>query len=121
MIVSFVVGRCRGVTRLAWIVTSSGPHAGSGRNLLRVEGYSPSWDVVCTGHAAGREEELGVAVYEYSCTVRDREDFMEFGTVIAGSEDDARMKLRGLRFEHIRLKKLGGISSFLKQFSADVR
>jgi hypothetical protein len=62
-----------------------------------------------------------MAVFEYAGVVKNREDVVETGTVIAKSEDDARGKLRGLGFKDLRLKKLGGVSSLIRQFSADVR
>lgn len=62
-----------------------------------------------------------MAVFEYAGIVKNREEMVETGTVVAKSEDDARGKLRGFGYTKLRLKKLGGVSSLLRQFSADVR
>jgi type II secretory pathway component PulF len=62
-----------------------------------------------------------VAVFQYSVTLREREDMTETGTVVASSEEEARQKLAQLKIRNPRLKKLTGFKGLLKQFSADVR
>ena len=62
-----------------------------------------------------------MAVYEYTGVVKNREDFLESGTVLADSEDEARSKLKRFNLRHLKLKRLGGLTSFVKQFTADVR
>ena len=61
-----------------------------------------------------------MSIYRYKVMLR-REDFMEEGTVIAKDEFDAKEKLRSMDFKQVHLKKLRGLSAFIKQFSADVR
>lgn len=62
-----------------------------------------------------------MAVFEYRASVRKREDFFEYGTVIARDEQEARQKLQRLDFDKIKLKRLEGLSGFFKHFVADVR
>ena len=61
-----------------------------------------------------------MSIYRYKVMLR-REDFMEEGTVIAKDEFEAKEKLRSMDFKQVQLKKLRGLSAFIKQFSADVR
>ena len=62
-----------------------------------------------------------MAVFSYSVTIKEREDHIEEGTVVASDESDARQKLRRYDFRDVRLRKLSGLSAFVKQFSADVK
>lgn len=62
-----------------------------------------------------------MAVYQYTGVVKNREDFAETGTVLARSEDEARNKLEPFNFREVKLIRLDGIKSFVKQFTADVR
>ena len=61
-----------------------------------------------------------MSVFKYSVTL-GREDFAEEGTVVAKDEYEAKQKLRSLDFKQVKLKKLTGLSAFVKQFSADVK
>lgn len=62
-----------------------------------------------------------VAVFKYKAILKNREDYVETGTVIAKTELDAKEKLRKLDYDGIRVKKLGGFSGIFKKFTADVR
>jgi len=62
-----------------------------------------------------------VVVFKYSATRKEREEHVESGTVVARNESEARDKLKRLSLDEIRLKKVGGISGFLKRISADIR
>lgn len=62
-----------------------------------------------------------MAVYQYTGTIKEREEYTESGTIVADSEKDARAKLETMRFQNVRLKKLGGIKGLIKSFTADIR
>ena len=62
-----------------------------------------------------------VALYKYTVTYKNREDFMESGTVVAKDEDEAKTKLKRLDFDRVKLKKQVGISALFKQFTADIK
>jgi len=62
-----------------------------------------------------------VSVYKYQVMLIRGEEFMEEGTVIARSEEEAKLKLRSLNYRQVRLKKLKGFTAFVRQFSADIR
>lgn len=62
-----------------------------------------------------------MAVFRYRGTIKEREDFTEMGTVVAKTEVEAIQKLKERHFSNIKLKKLGVLSSFVLQFSADIR
>ena len=61
-----------------------------------------------------------MSVFKYKGEL-GREDFAEEGTIIATDEYEAKEKLRSLDFKQVQLKKLTGLSAFIKQFSADVK
>lgn len=62
-----------------------------------------------------------MAVFEYKASMKDREDFFESGTIVARDELEARKKLQALKFDHIRLKRIGGVAGLLKRFTADIK
>ena len=62
-----------------------------------------------------------MAIFQYMGTLKDREDFMESGTVVADSSDEARRKVESLSYRDVRIKKLKGFQALLKQFSPDIR
>jgi len=62
-----------------------------------------------------------MAVFSYRVTIKEREDSIEEGTVVASNESDARQKLKRYDYQNARLTKLSGVSAFIKKFSADVK
>jgi hypothetical protein len=64
---------------------------------------------------------VDVSVFKYRVVLDRGEEFTEEGTVLAKDEFEAKEKLRILRYRSIQLKKLSGLSAFVRQFSADVR
>ena len=62
-----------------------------------------------------------MAVFSYKVTIKEREDSIEEGTVVANDESDARQKLQRYNYRNVRLRKLSGVSAFIKKFSADVK
>ena len=62
-----------------------------------------------------------MSVYKYRIMLMRGEEVTEEGTVIARDEEDAKKKLRALRYREVKLWKLTGLKGFLRQFSADVR
>lgn len=62
-----------------------------------------------------------MALYHYSAATKAREDHTESGTVFARNEEDARKKLRALRFDHIHLRKITGLRRLIGRFTANVR
>lgn len=65
--------------------------------------------------------EASVAVYRYSAVVRNREEMLEKGTIVANNEQHAREKLERLDLVEVRLKRISGISGLFKTFTADIR
>ena len=66
-------------------------------------------------------EQKTVAVYKYHVMLLRGEEFEEEGTVVAHNEEDARQKLKVLNYRKVKLKKLGGLSALVRQFTADIR
>ena len=62
-----------------------------------------------------------MAVFRYSATIKNREDYRESGTVVARTEDEAREKLKQYDFANARLRRLGGIGALFKAFTADIK
>ncbi len=62
-----------------------------------------------------------MAVFSYKVIIKEREDAIEEGTVVANDESDARRKLERYSYRNVRLRKLSGVSAFVKKFSADVK
>ncbi len=62
-----------------------------------------------------------MALFKYKVTLKNREDFVETGTIRARDKKGAKKKLQALDFRDIHLKQLSGISAFLKGFTADVK
>ena len=62
-----------------------------------------------------------MAVFSYKVTIKEREDAIEEGTVVASDEADARQKLQRYDYKNVRLRKLSGVSAFLNKFFADVK
>jgi hypothetical protein len=60
-----------------------------------------------------------VAVYQYVAV--GKEDSEEVGTVVAQDEKEALRKLNALRYEKVRLKKVGGFSGIFRKITADVK
>jgi hypothetical protein len=53
--------------------------------------------------------------------VKNREEMMESGTIVARDEERAREKLERLDLTDVRLKRIGGISGLFKSLTADIR
>ena len=53
--------------------------------------------------------------------MKEREDHVETGTVRAADEKEAEAKLKRLDLFKPKLRKINGVSGFLKQFTADVK
>ena len=62
-----------------------------------------------------------MAVYRYTATIKDREEHVESGTVVAKDEEDARKKLHRYDLDNAHLRKLGGVSALLKSLTADIK
>ena len=62
-----------------------------------------------------------MAVFKYSAVVRDREEMVESGTIVADNDKQAREKLERLDLVDIRLKRIGGLSGLVKSLTADIR
>ncbi len=62
-----------------------------------------------------------MAVFRYSAMVKNREEMMESGTIVARDEKRAREKLERLDLIEVRLKRIGGISGLFKSLTADIR
>lgn len=62
-----------------------------------------------------------MAVFEYTARNKEREESLESGTILADSESEALVKLRGLGLDEIRVKKVKGFSGIFKKFTADIK
>lgn len=62
-----------------------------------------------------------MSVYKYTVVLRNREDSIESGTVVAKDEGEATKKLKRLDLSNPHLKKVNGISGFMGRFTADVK
>lgn len=60
-------------------------------------------------------------LYKYVATATAREDHSESGTVVARTEEEARKKLRQLRFDQVQVKKVAGLMGFVGQFTANIK
>jgi hypothetical protein len=60
-------------------------------------------------------------VYRYEALDTTREDYAQSGTIIALSEEEARGKLRQLRFDRIAIKRVAGIASLYGRLTANVK
>jgi len=62
-----------------------------------------------------------VALFRYAAVASSREDYAERGTIIAETEEEAKKKLRALRFDQIRLHKVTGLRAVLGRFTATIK
>lgn len=62
-----------------------------------------------------------MAVFEYTATAVDRNDYYERGVVVARDRLDAYDKIRRNSLNPISLKKLEGLQAFLSRRTADIR
>lgn len=60
-------------------------------------------------------------LYKYLATATSGEDHSESGTVVARTEEEAKKKLKQLRFDQIHIKKVAGLMGFVGQFTANIR
>jgi len=62
-----------------------------------------------------------VPLYKYVATETSREEHSESGTVVARNEEEAKNKLKQLRFDQVRIKKVAGLMGLVGQFTANIR
>lgn len=62
-----------------------------------------------------------MAVFEYTATAVDKNDYHERGVVVARDRLDAYDKIRRNSLAPISLKKLEGLQAFLSRRTADIR
>ena len=60
-------------------------------------------------------------LFKYRGVQSAREDYTESGTVVAQSEEDAKRKLKALRFDQIHVRRLGGFKALVGRFTANIR
>lgn len=60
-------------------------------------------------------------LYKYVATETSREEHSESGTVVARTEEEARKKLKQLRFDEIHIKKVAGLMGLVGQFTANIK
>lgn len=60
-------------------------------------------------------------VYHYTASIGSREDFSESGTILANSAEEATRKLKLLRFDKIRLKRVEGLAALLGRWTATIK
>jgi type II secretory pathway component PulF len=62
-----------------------------------------------------------MALYKYSVSSSRNEEYRESGTIVAVSEEEARKKLRAMKFDRVRLKKVRGIKGLVGRLTASIR
>ena len=60
-------------------------------------------------------------VYRYTASVKNREEHIESGTVVARDKAEAREKLKAYNYDRISFKRLRGWSALVSKLTADVR
>lgn len=60
-------------------------------------------------------------LFRYSASMSSHEDFMEKGTILAHTEEEAKLKLRGLKFDRIRLKRVHGLRGVFGRLVANIK
>ncbi len=60
-------------------------------------------------------------LYKYVATATSREEHSESGTVVARTEEEAKKKLKQLRFDQIQVKKVAGLMGLVGQFTANIK
>ena len=60
-------------------------------------------------------------VYRYTASASSREDHTESGTILADSEEEAKNKLKALRFDKTHLKRVGGIAGLFGRWTATIK
>lgn len=58
-------------------------------------------------------------LFKYTAT--SREDQAEKGMILASDEEEAKRKLRALRFEQVRVKPVRGIMGLMGRFVANIK
>lgn len=62
-----------------------------------------------------------MSLFEYRVHLKEREDAVETGTVIAKNETDARNKLKVYDLRDPKLKEIKGFSGIFKKFTANIK
>jgi type II secretory pathway component PulF len=62
-----------------------------------------------------------VPAFQYQAAMRNREDHIETGTIVAANESDARSKLKEMKFVGIRLKRLTGFKALIANLTPDIK
>ncbi len=62
-----------------------------------------------------------MAVFKFHAVNDKREDYAERGTVVARNEAEAKQKLERLNIKVTSVRRLPGLTGFLKSFTADIR
>ena len=62
-----------------------------------------------------------MAVFEYRVHLAHREDTIETGTVVAANETEAKRKLHAYDLPNAKLKRITGISTLFKKFTANIK
>ena len=57
-----------------------------------------------------------MSIFEWEGVRKEREDYLENGTIAAVDEVSAKSKLMQRGYKDVRLRKLSGFRAFLKQF-----
>ena len=60
-------------------------------------------------------------LFRYTAAMSNREENSESGTILAHSEEDAKKRLRELRFDEIRVKRVKGIKGVIGRLTATIR
>jgi len=63
-----------------------------------------------------------VPLYKYVATATSGEDDQsERGTVVARTEEEAKKKLKQLRFDQIHIRRVAGLMGFVGQLTANIK
>jgi len=62
-----------------------------------------------------------VPLFRYVVSMTAREEYAESGTILASSEEEAKKKLKALKFDQIRVKRVEGLKGVLGRFRATIK
>jgi hypothetical protein len=62
-----------------------------------------------------------MALFRYSVWTSACEENNESGTIVAASEEEAKRKLRALKFDHIHIRRVDGLKALIGQFTASIK
>ena len=60
-------------------------------------------------------------LFRYTVSMTGREEYTESGTILAHSEEEAKKKLKALKFDQIRVRRVEGLKGVLGRLTATIK